>query len=127
MNHINNLLPDVTGLLSDPDLGAQKFTVYRAKGKWHMGRLETIRESLSLIGNIQPASPDELAQFPEGDRRRGTIVIRTATELFMTDVAGQTGEATVSDEIEWNHHRYKVLRADMWVDYGFCVAYATRK
>lgn len=116
------LSPDVTHLLLDPDLGAQSFTVLRRTGKWQGGRLEVRNEkTFRAIGIIQPPSSEELSFFPEGERRRGTIVIYTKTQLHLTD-----GE-DIADSIVWRSESYKIVRVDRWDDYGYCAAYAQKR
>lgn len=117
-----SLLPDVTELLIDPDLGAQTFFVKRRKGKWSGGRLAVSdEEALSFIGIIQPPSSEQLAFFPEGERREGRIVIYTQSLLHLTE-----GE-DISDDVIWSGESYKVVAIDRWTDYGFCAAYAQKR
>lgn len=116
------LLPDVTELLVDPDLGAQEFTVRRRKGRWYRGELVADKdETFTAIGIIQPPSSEDLQFFPEGERRRGMVAIYTQTMLHMTE------GKDVSDDITWNNEAYKIVRVDRWDDYGYCVAYAQKR
>lgn len=117
-----SLSPDVAFLCSDPDLGAQTFTVKRSKGVWTAGRLIPGKpKELPCIGIIQSPTPEQLQFFPEGARASETKVIYTQTMLYMTE-----GE-DISDEITWNNHPYKVVRVDRWDEWGYCVAYAARR
>lgn len=117
-----SLLPEVAFLCEDTDLGAQKFTVNRKTGTWNAGRFIPGKpQTLTPIGNIQSPTPEQLAFFPEGVRVNETKVIYTTTMLYMTE-----GEE-ISDEIIWNGHTYKVIRADRWDEWGYCVAYAARR
>ncbi|MBQ9211084.1 MAG: hypothetical protein IJ153_10925 [Clostridia bacterium] len=114
--------PDVAFLCVDPDLGAQPFKVTRRKGKWVKGSMTvTSTETLNPIGIIQPTSAEELAQFPEGERRRAMITIYTTTMLYMSE-----GE-DFSDDVTWHDEQYKVMRSDRWRDYGYCVAYCQKR
>lgn len=116
------LSPDVTALLVDPDLGAQPFTVVRRKGKWSAGRLlVSDEETLVFTGIIQPPSSEQLAFFPEGERREGKIAIHTQSALHLSD-----GE-DISDDVIWRGESYKVVAVNRWNDYGFCVAYAQKR
>lgn len=118
-----SLSPEVAFLCSDPDLGAQEFTVRRRKGAWNAGRF-TVKgdpQILHPIGNIQSPTPEQLVFFPEGERKQETKVIYTRTMLYMTE-----GE-DIADEITWHDHPYKIIRADRWDDWGFCVAYVARR
>lgn len=113
------LMPDITALLVDPDLGAQQFTIARRAGRWREGRFEPESEEIiHATGNIQPANAEALQFFPEGERRRGAVTIRTAEALHLTEGGG------VADAVIWRGERYKLVRVDRWDDYGFCVGYA---
>lgn len=116
------LMPDVTMLLFDPDLGAQTFEVKRRKGEWIGGRLVMRQqETITATGIIQPPSPEQLAMFPEGERRQGMIAIYTTTILHLSD------GKDVSDDVTWRGEQYKVIHIDRWTDYGYCVAYAQKR
>lgn len=116
------LLPDVTMLLVDPDLGAQSFTVRRRKSEWAAGRMTvTSDETFTAVGIIQPTTPEQLQFFPEGERREGTISVYTKEILHLTE-----GE-NVSDDVTWNGEQYKIIRVDRWQDYGYCVAYGQKR
>ena len=113
------LMPDVTELLFDPDLGAQEFVVTRRTGKWVGGRLTVdTEETLIAIGIIQPPSAEQLAFFPEGERRKGQIVIYTTTTLHLTE------GTDIADDIMWNGEQYKLVNVKRWDDYGYVEAYA---
>lgn len=116
------LMPDVTMLLDDPDLGAQDFTVKRRAGKWFGGRFVVESESLfNAIGIIQPPTPEQLAFFPEGERRVGRIAIYTKQDLHLTE-----GEM-ISDDVTWNGEQYKIVNIERWEDYGFVIAFAEKR
>lgn len=113
------LMPDVTMLLHDPDLGAQAFTVQRRTGKWKDGRMVIDTETtFSAVGVIVPPSAEQLAFFPEGERRKGQIVIHTTAMLHLSD------GKDYSDDVTWNGEQYKLVNIERWDDYGFVVAYA---
>lgn len=116
------LMPDVTEILFDPEVGAQSFTIKRVSGKWKGGRLvENAAEEITAIGNIQPASVEQLKFFPEGEKRTGERVIYTTEALHLSE-----GEE-VSDSIMWRGEEYKIVRVDRWDDWGFNIAYAVLK
>lgn len=129
------LQPDITSLLSDPELGAQRFTIIRTTGSWVKGRFIEDTEEIKAIGNIQPATPTDLDQLPEGDRKKGVIVIRTTTAIFdVDDCTEQSADPSetlkkehAADEIIWRGNTYKVLSASLWGDFGWYEAFATRK
>lgn len=119
------LMPEVQFLLTDPDLGAQPFTVTRKTGSWSGGRLvidpETGTETIRAVGVVAPPQPEEMDRFPEGERRKDLKAIYTQTMLHVSD-----GEA-VSDKITWRGDSYKIVRVERWDDWGFCVAYAAKE
>ena len=116
------LMPEVTFLLADPDLGAQAFTILRKTGTWVRGELTlAAEESIQARGIIQPPSAEQLAFFPEGERREGERVIYTTAELHLSE-----GE-NVADNILWRGEKYKIIRVDRWDDYGYNVAYAAKR
>lgn len=113
------LMPDVTMLLHDPDLGAQEFTVKRRTGKWQGGRMTVSTETtFSAIGVIVAPSAEQLAFFPEGERRKGQIVIHTTAMLHLSE------GSDISDDVTWRGDQYKLVNVERWDDYGFVVAYA---
>ncbi|GHU70628.1 hypothetical protein FACS1894184_16340 [Clostridia bacterium] len=125
------LQPDVTSLLLDSALGAVQFNIIRTTVNWVRGRPEPTQTQISCIGNIQPATPRELEQLPEGDRSHGAIVVRTPNPIYISDeemgecISG--ADVRTSDELVWRGDRYKVLSAFPWLDYGWVEAYATKK
>lgn len=115
--------PDITSLLSDPALGAQRFTILRHPGSWVDGRFVSSTEQIEARGNIQPASPFTLSQLPEGERANGLLVLRTATPIQM---ARDSEPYALSDEILWRGDTYKLVRLNPWADYGFYEGYLER-
>ena len=119
------LMPEVQFLVTDPDLGAQPFTVTRKTGAWQGGRLvidpETGTQTIQAAGVIVPPQPEEMDRFPEGERRKDLKAVYTQTMLHVSD-----GDS-VSDKITWHGASYKIVRVDRWDDWGFCVAYAAKE
>ena len=119
-----SLMPDIKFLLSDPDLGAQAFTITRQKGNWQNGRLIVSptdgKQTIQAIGIIVPPDQDQLDRFPEGERRKEKKVIYSNTLMYLSE------GNNVSDEITWHENRYKIVGVEPWDDWGFCVAYAVR-
>lgn len=109
-------------LVQDPDLGAKPFTITRRRGKWRGGRLEIVsEETIKAVGNFQPPTQEQLAFFPEGERREGQVAIWTNTPLHTTK-----GEE-VSDTVTWRGEVYRIIALDTWVEHGFCVAYGQKE
>lgn len=116
------LLPDVSMLTEDRDLGAQQFTVKRRTTKWIRGEIKVDSEkTLNPTGIIQPLQGEDLKILPEGERRKGGISIWTRTMLHLTE------GRDASDEVTWQGEQYKVCRVDRWEQYGYCVAYASKR
>ena len=116
------LMPDVTSLLLDPDLGAQSVTVKRTTGLWQGGRfVPQTTTSFQAVGNLQPATPEQLEFFPEGERREGQMVFYTKTTLYLTE------GNEVSDVLVWRGEEYKIINLNRWQDWGFNIAYAQKR
>ena len=118
------LMPEVQFLLSDPELGAHTFTITRRTAQWIGGRLvvqQSGTTTIDAIGIIVPPSPEQLEFYPEGVRREDQKAIYSKTMLHVTE------GKNVSDTITWNGDVYKIVRADRWDEYGFCVAYAVKE
>ena len=120
------LSPDVDFLMDDPDLGAHSFTIIRRTGEWRGGRLiihpgEENTTYIDAVGLIVPPSSDQLEFFPEGVRREATKAIYSRTIMHVTE------GKDVSDTITWEGDLYKIVRADPWNEWGFCVAYAVKE
>ena len=110
---MKRLHPDVTALLADPEMGAQQFSVERTITRFKDGRsVSEVNMKSDMVGSIQPGGPDDIKHFPEGDRLESIIVISTTRMLYSGDI------------VYWNRRKYKVHKVDMWVDHGFCTAYA---
>ena len=119
-------MPEVQFLLSDPEMGAQPFDIIRRTAKWVGGRLivpndNSATQTVPAIGPIVPPKPEQLEFFPEGVRREDEKVIYSQTMMHVTE-----GEE-ISDTITWNGDKYKIVRADRWDEWGFCVAYAVKE
>lgn len=119
------LMPEVQFLLSDPELGAQRFTITRRTGKWTGGRLvvdpQTGVQTIKAVGVIVPPEPEQLEFFPEGERRKDMKAIYSKTMMHVSE------GNDVSDEITWRDVPYKIIKVDRWDDWGFCVAYAVKR
>lgn len=120
------LLPDVTELLDDPDVGGgQPFQVERTTGIRANGKKAPDVPVLhKAIGNIQPAQPKELERLPEEDRVKAVIAIRSTFQFQLG--ADNGGKAyTDPDVVIIGGKRHRVLKIDDWSAYGFMCAFAT--
>lgn len=117
-----SLMPDVTELLHDPDLGAHEFTILRRTGKWYNGRFNAATsKTIQATGIMVPPTAEQLATLPEGERRKGAVAIYSETQMHLTE-----GE-DIADDVTWLGEQYKVIHVDRWDEYGFWIAYAQKR
>ena len=120
------LMPDVTELLDDPDLGGgEAFTVVRDTRTRSLeasaqGAISRVR--IDATGNIQPAQTEDLQLLPDEDRSEETIVIRSVLSFQL----GSDGHAsyTLPDIVLYDNRAWKVIRIDHWQSWGFNTVYA---
>jgi hypothetical protein len=115
-------------LMSDPDF-SDSYTVIRTKAGWDGGRLRILSvDKLRFHGPVQPASPKELEQLPEGDRQKDIMKFfcRPPSRIRVTMDAQSGGEGeSVSDMIEFRGMLYKVLQVADWSLNGFFRAFGS--
>ncbi len=122
------LKPDVRELLMDEDIGGgEEFVIIRRVKERVKGRTvepQGASPRITAYGTLQPAGLDALQQLPEADRSGEVLVVRTTTRLQM----GKTGDdyEMLSDEIEYNGGRYKILQLADWNRWGMYRAYVTK-
>ena len=115
-------MPNMIPVILNQVLGAASFTIVRQPGRWEGGRfVQEPAQRIEARGNVQPMSDKELDQLPEGDRVKSVMTFVTPEEIFVTRKEG------VSDELEWNGRRYKVLAVKDWRMHGFYKAFAHLK
>ena len=120
------LLPDITGLLDDPDVGGgQAFTIIRTTVQRSKGRASTptVRR-IPATGSVQPVGENTLNQLPEGDREDAVYIIRSLTPFQNGSSSGT--EDVLPDEVEYCGERYKLLKTKEWRAWGMNVAILTR-
>lgn len=120
------LLPDITSLLDDPDVGGgQPFIILRTTIRRRKGRpVDPETEEIPATGSVQPVGDDQLEQLPEGDRDKADYIIRSR-KPFQNGSSSDT-ETVLPDEILYNGERYKLLKTRNWDRWGMCVAIVTR-
>ena len=119
------LMPDVTAILNDPEVGGGvAFKVRRVTNTRIMGGVTRTVQEFNVTGNIQPQEMSVRASTTE-DPRTESIVVRA---MFDFKVGNSDGGVTFNgeDEILWNGMTWRVTRVDNWIDWGFSVAYATK-
>ena len=80
--------------------------------------------TITMSGNIQPASPQQIQQLPEEYQREEIIVIFTPSVLSSGD--NFASYYTLADRIVWNMNRYRVIQVKPWRQHGFYQAYAAK-
>ena len=119
------LLPDVTAILNDPEVGGGvPFQVRRVENERSLGSVIRHETLFDCIGNIQPQDLSVLASTTE-DQYSESIVVRST---FVFKVGNNDGGSSFlgEDEILWDERVWRVTRVDNWKDWGFSVAYATK-
>lgn len=80
---------------------------YDAYDRWIEGVETPITHNFT---SVQPASGEDIALLPEGERSDDMVIIYDAEALYVTDkIAG-----TVADVILYDNKRYKVIRCKPW-------------
>ena len=117
--------PDITMLLTDPDVGGgQSFVIQRRTARRVKGRLQTASvELITAYGSVQPADQNVLEQLPEADRDNEVKVFRTRTP--MQNGSSDDTSVVYSDELIYQGGHYKILKSKDWSQWGMYVAYAT--
>lgn len=118
------LMPDVTEILDDPDLGGGvSFPVTRKHIARTRGSYTTTTETFQATGNIQPMQKG-FTQGENEDQMNEEIVIRSK---FIFQIGSHNEADTIeTDEITWHGYRWRLTRIEDYADWGFTVAYATR-
>ena len=121
------LLPDITDLLYDQEVGGnQPFTIKRTTITYRKGRYaEATPEYIPASGSVQPSGINALEQLPEGDRDKAVYIVRTRTAMQMGSV-NDDGSTVLPDEIIYMNDKYKILMVKEWQAWGMYVAFMTR-
>lgn len=121
------LLPDITDLLYDYDVGGnQPFVIKRTTISYRKGRYNASHtKTIKAAGSIQPSGVNPLNQTPDGDRDDAVYIVRTRTAMQMGST-NEDGTTVLSDEIIYLGDRYKILSVKEWHAWGMYVAFMTR-
>ena len=103
---------------------AQVYTVNRSVGTFQQGGFVSTTTPIPFWGIIQPATDEDLAQVPEGDRVTGMMGFISEQRMYETNV--QQNSEGLGDTITWNDQLYRVVRVVPWKDFGFWKAIASR-
>ena len=120
------LSPDVTELLTDPELGGGlEFTVIRKTTRNTIDGRVTEVTTIKGTGNIQPPSAYDLQLTHEEQSSEPMIVIRSTTEFSMGSNNGTGSVYCEPDEVVAMGKRWKIKRLDDWSAWGFTSAWFT--
>jgi hypothetical protein len=116
-------LVDVSELMSDPEFMSavtlRRATVHLA----NEGEAISSYTDTAVTASVQPATAEEIAGLPEGERGSGRIIkLYSATEFKQSD-----GDASVADVVVTvgaNPGRFRVVGVEPWGDNGYFKALA---
>ena len=118
------LLPDVTEIIIDPELGGGvAFQVIRTQNVRTGGSVTQTKQTLDAIGNIQPENKSIQSSTIE-DPMFESIVIYT-TFIFQTG-SNSYSEFTEPDEVLYNGVTYRITSINNWQEWGFTIAHSER-
>ena len=103
---------------------AQAYTVNRSAGTFQQGGYVSVTTAISFWGIVQPATEEDLAQVPEGDRSTGMMGFISEQPMYKTRAQGSA--SGLGDTILWNSQEYRVVVVIPWKDWGFSKAIAAR-
>jgi len=102
---------------------AQSFSIHRSTGRFERGGwAETSSSDISAVGVINPASPRQIQQVPEGDRANEMVVFVSVTPMYVTRKSG----SGISDVLTYKGENYRVASVNQAGAYGFWTAIAAR-
>ena len=110
-------------ILSDPDLGAETFSILRHTWTQECGvpRMTGVEE-IFAFGTVHPALPAQLELLPEEYRHEPVVLIHSTEPLSL---GKQDGEVWIApDEIRWEEKLYRVFQLRPWEVYGFWTGWA---
>jgi hypothetical protein len=108
--------------LSDPNT-AEAFTVTRSTGSWDSGAWKTTKaQSIQMYGIVSIASAKQIETLPEADQVHESIIINTASQIFVTseDASG------TSDIVNYQGKQFRVLQVWNYSSRGYWYAIAGR-
>jgi hypothetical protein len=107
------MLVDVSELMNDDDF-AQPFVVKRPTTTLaNHGVASTAYREINLIGIVQPATAQEIAMLPEGERSSEIMNFWCTQELFPGDGKEITGDIAI-----FGGTKYVVIKSTRWGDVG---------
>ena len=102
---------------------AQCFIIIRQVGRFAAGGWQvTDTQNIPAFGVIGIADDEALAQVPEGDRVKGSLVVYTDQPIYPT----KASKNLISDQIEWDGSTYRVVSRAPWGHFGYWGAVLVR-
>ena len=114
---------NLTRVVNSPAF-AQAYTVNRSSGTFQQGCYVSVTSAIPFWGIIQPATEEDLAQVPEGDRSTGMMGFISEQPMYKTRAQGSA--SGLGDTITWDAQEYRVVAVVLWKDFGFNKAIAAR-
>lgn len=115
-------------IVSDPDFAQPLIITRSSGGSWQLGNWVDATQQVNWFGIVQPATPEELEQVPEGDRVKGAMSFHSEQVIYETHTNGPTdSNAGISDLITWQNQTYRIVKVFPWEDFGYYKAIAVRK
>lgn len=102
---------------------AQSYVVTRSTSSFVRGGVSSTTAEIPFWGIIQPSTPEDIAQVPEGDRSTGMMSFISTERMFTT----RSSPDGLADKIPWRGKIYKVVSCDLWGDFGFWKAVGSRQ
>ena len=119
------LMPDVTEIIDDPEVGGgQSFQVRRVTNTRVMGGVNRSVEVIDCTGNVQPQNLSTQQSTAE-DQKTESVVIYSRFAFTVGENAGEVSFAG-PDEVLYNGKEYRITSVNDWAEWGFTIAYATR-
>lgn len=103
---------------------AQNYVVVRSTTAFVRGGTSNATTDIPMYGIIQPASPEDIAQVPEGDRVNGMMSFIATERMYTTRSKEPAG---LADKITWDGDVWKVVSTVPWGDFGFWKAVGSRQ
>lgn len=118
------LMPDVTAILDDPELGGGVvFQVKRTTNTRIRGGVTSEDQMFTATGNIQPQTKNIQPSTAE-DLLNESIVIRST---FVFQKGHTDGSSFVgADVVIYDGASWRVTQIENWKDWGFTTAYASK-
>lgn len=120
---------NVSRVVNNPRF-AKSFTIVRSQGgKFDdAGVWQDSVVSVDMYGIIQPATPKELEQVPDGDRVKEVKSFHSEQEMKVTHTTGLNDtNAGLSDLVTLeNGTQYRLVKLYPWEDFGYYKALGVR-